>query len=98
MTKEMILEEKDINILKEWGYSDNNIKQIQEAIEVTEYTQYELKPPYKDVKSLTVLEAYRLLGNEIFLSGISRSAFHWSASREYCKKYGVSFDSRKLFE
>lgn len=98
MTKEMILEEKDINTLKEWGYSDRDIKQIQEAVEITEYTKHELKPPYKDVKSLTALEAYELLGNEMFLSGISRSAFHWSASREYCKKYGVSFDSSKLFE
>lgn len=98
MTKEMILQTKDINILKEWGYSDKDIKQIQEAIEVTEYTKHELEPPYKDVKSLTALEAYKLLGNKMFLSGISRSAFHWSASREYCKKYGVSFDSSKLFK
>lgn len=98
MTKQMILQTKDINTLKEWGYSNKDIKQIQEAIEVTEYTKHELVPPYKDVKKLTAAEAYRLLGNEQFLSGISRSAFHWSASREYCKKYGVSFDSSKLFE
>lgn len=98
MTKQMILQTKDINTLKEWGYSNKDIKQIQEAIDVTEYTKHELVPPYKDVKKLTAAEAYRLLGNKQFLSGISRSAFHWSASREYCKKYGVSFDSSKLFE
>ena len=98
MTKQMILQAKDINILEKWGYSSKDIEQIQEAIGVTEYKKHELIPPYKDVKKLTAQEAYRLLGNNQFLSGISRSAFHWSASREYCKKYGVSFDSSRLFE
>ena len=78
MTKEMILQTKDINILKKWRYSDRDVKQIQEAIEVTIYTKCELKPPYKDVKNLTALEAYRLLGNEMFLSGIARPRFRRS--------------------
>lgn len=97
MTKDMILQTRDINILKKWGYLDEDISQIQEAINVSEYTKYKVKPPYEDVKSLAAAEAYKLLGNEMFLSGIARSAFHWSSAREYCKTYGVSFDSRKLF-
>lgn len=98
MTKEMKLEKKDIAILLEWGYLEEHIPQIQEAIQVSVYMQYENKMPYKDVKELTAYEAYKKLGREQFLSGISRSAFHWSSAREYCKKYGVSFDSSKLFE
>ena len=98
MTREMVLQPKDINLLINWGYRKSDIPQIQEAIYKSDYTQYELQAPYKEIKKLTAEEAYKKLGNEQFLSGIGRSAFHWSASREYSKKYGVSIDSSRLFK
>lgn len=98
MTKDMVLQTKDVNLLLSWGYQVAEIPQIQDAIYKSEYMQYELEPPYKEIKQLTAEEAYKKLGHRQFLSGISRSAFHWSASREYSKKYGVAIDSSRLFK
>ena len=100
MTKEMILEDKDIKILTSWGHPKEDIPQIQRAIEVSTYTLYEIAPPYKEGKKLTAAEAHRKLGNKEFLSGIARSAFHFSSARNCLrgKKYGVLFDSSKLFK
>lgn len=87
----MKLTNRDKEILKEWGYSEDNLKQIEEA---TRKTVYELNGKEK----ISCQEAIRLIGRKAFLSGISRSAFHWSASR-YTKDGNnfVSFDSSKLF-
>ena len=43
-------------------------------------------------------EAVIILGREEFLSGISRSAIHYTASRESKGHSIVSFDSSKLFQ
>ena len=46
-------------------------------------------------------EAISLLGEDVFLSGIIRSAFHWSAVREIANskyKQYVRFDSSKMFK
>ena len=99
MTKDMILQPKDIEILKDSGYSDNDLIQIQEAINISDYTLNFTEPPYDDIRSLTARDAYNRLGREEFLSGIAMSAFHWSSSR-ICKnpKFSVLFDSSKLFK
>ena len=44
-------------------------------------------------------KASKLLGREAYLSGLSRSAFHWSASRDIGDSGNtVSFDSSSLFQ
>ena len=75
--------------LREWGYLENDIKQIERATEVTTYE--------RNGRELSEEDARRLLGTRAWLSGLSRSAFHWDAAR--IDRYGqtVSFDSRKLF-
>lgn len=100
MTKDMKLEERDINTLIEIGYEEKDISQIQKAIEVSTYNLHEAKPPYTEVKNLTASQAYKIVGRLEFLSGIARSAFHWSASRECLrrKEYLVGFDSTALFK
>jgi len=50
------------------------------------------------VKKISREDAIKILGMETYLSGIARSAFHWSACRENEKGDIVSFDSSKLFE
>lgn len=97
MTKYMLLEKKDIETLMGWGYRENDLHQIQKAIYLTVYEKHKLEEPYDTVKHLTAAQAHRLLGNKAFLSGISRSAFHLSSDREYCKRFGVSFDSSTMF-
>lgn len=105
MTKDMVLQKQDIDILKRWGYLDSDIPQIQEAIKVSTYELYKRLNPNafdedrsKLVKKLTAKEAYRRLGGETFLSGIGRSAFHWSSARDCVNEnYFVLFDSEALF-
>lgn len=88
----MKLTNKDKEILSAWGYSEDNLKQIERA---TRKTVYELNGKEK----ISCQEAIELIGRKAFLSGISRSAFHWSASR-YTEDGNdfVSFDSSKLFQ
>jgi len=99
MTIDMKLQKKDVELLKSRGYSESDIPQIQEAIERSTYNLHLADAPYTEIRKLTALGAYRKLGREKFLSGISRSAFHWSASRETKDpKYNIGFDSSILFK
>ena len=74
------------------GYSEKDIPQIEEAVRKT---VYELNGKEK----ISYQETIMLIGRKAFLSGISRSTFHWSASR-YTEDENnfVSFDSSKLFQ
>ena len=92
----MKLTVKDKKILSDMGYSDKDFNQIEKAISITKYTAYgrEITPP----------EAIKILGISVFLSGISRSAFHWSAIRYANDEIecntddnSVYFDSSALF-
>lgn len=85
----MKLTSEDKKMLTNWGHKSSDFKQIERA---TNKTKYELNG---DRISLT--EALGVLGRETYLSGISRSAFHWSACRENEKGQTVHFDSSKLF-
>jgi hypothetical protein len=51
----------------------------------------------EDIKKISQEKALEILGREEYLSGISRSAFHWSAVRDNNGET-VYFDSSKLFE
>ena len=74
---------------------DEDLPQIEEAADVTTYVVY------KDGKSegcISRKKAIELLGREVWLSGLARSAFHWTAMR--CMKdkpLQVMFDSSRLF-
>ena len=83
------LTKQDKELLRGYGPSEGDMKQIARAIRCTEYTV--------DGTRITADEAVTILGRENFLSGISRSAFHYTASRESEDHSIVSFDSSKLF-
>ena len=88
----MKLVKGDKELLKNWGYSDEDINQIERATTITVY-----KFNYNEI--ISIEKANELLGREEYLSGISRSAFHCSASREIGSSGNVvSFDSSKLFK
>ena len=89
----MKLTETDKNMLKEWGYSEEDIPHIEKAIRVSNYFLYKNQEKSTSISSKNALE---LLGKELFLSGIARSAFHWNALREN-DSIKVLFDSKKLF-
>ncbi len=50
-----------------------------------------------DDKKITTKEAIKIVGEEAFLSGICRSAFHYTSCREDANGTVVYFNSRILF-
>lgn len=102
------LSDSDIEYLKKIGHTEEDIPQIEEALNNTIYTlgnagkssdgNIEIPDEQDDVE-ITAQEAREILGDEKFLSGLSRSAFHYTSGRwsDDDTKY-VSFDSSKLFE
>ena len=93
-------EEKDIII--GFGYADEDIKQIERAMQKSK-TQYRLIPlktnSNESPKNISKEEAVNILGKRDYLSGIARSAFHWTAHREnQTKTYAVQFNSSALFK
>lgn len=71
----MKLSESDKKYFKKCGYLDQDIPQIEKAIEVMQY---------EDENDKKVSRKYVLdnMDRETWLSGIGRAAFHWSAARE----------------
>ena len=86
----MKLSTSDRKMLKSWGHTAKDLNQIEVA---TSLTAYEYKG-----KLVCDVKARELLGDEGYLSGISRSAFHYSASRQTPDGEEVSFDSSALFK
>lgn len=86
----MKLTENDKALLRRWGEEDKYFPQIEEA---TRRTTYEL-----DGKRISANEAIAALGREEYLSGIHRSAFHYTAVRKTRDGRLVYFDSSILFK
>ena len=81
----MRLNRDDKEMLENMGYPTSDFAQIENAIGKTKYTM--------DGKRISAKKAIEILGKHDFLSGIARSAFHWTSMRGE-----VSFDSSKIFE
>lgn len=94
MEKIKNLTKQDIEMLRKWGYLDEDLLQISKAITNTDYFYSNNGKEEK----ITHKQARELLGDEKFLSGISRSAFHYSSSREIDGNGYVFFDSSKMFK
>ena len=91
----MKLTKADKEIIKEFGYEDKDFDQIERAIGKTKYS---LSMVGNGVEKISAKKAMEILGRRNFLSGICRSAFHWSSVRtpdDYSCK--VFFDSSRLF-
>lgn len=91
----MILTSEDIKLLKRWGYVERDIPQIKKAIRRSSYELYD-KTTHEN-KCITADDAAQVLGREQFLSGISRSAFHFTSAREMGNRV-ISFESSVLFK
>jgi hypothetical protein len=83
------LTDEDKKYLVDCGHSKEDFAQIERAMAKTTYE--------KDGNRITYKQANELLGRELFLSGISRSAFHWSATSITDNGIIVEFDSSKFF-
>lgn len=91
----MKLTSEDKDLLRQWGYVDKDFPQIEFAMQAR-YTKYKLGN-----KAISRGRALGLLGRPQYLSGIARSAFHYTAARtigENEESGVVFFDSSRLFK
>lgn len=87
----MKLTTEDKQHLIEWGYSERDLPQIEEAMR-RDKTAYKIGSC-----SISREDAIVALGRLEYLSGIARSAFHFSAARTASDGRVVIFDSSRLF-
>lgn len=87
----MKLTQKDKEQLLKYGHTEEDFSQIELVLQ-KRYTKYDLNG-----KPITREQAIELLGRKQFLSGISRSAFHCTATRE-CDAGYIGFDSSLFFK
>lgn len=94
----MKLTDENKKMLAAWGYRyPADIAQIEAAMSEKK-TNYTIIAKGQRERIIKRSEALQLLGEEIFLSGIARSAFHFTAARETADgKTTILFDSSKLF-
>ena len=85
----MKLTNKDKDYLKSIGYEEKDFAQIQRAAGKTDY-EYQMQ-------KIGQKKAIELLGRKNYLSGLARSAFHWTCVRERFNGEIVYFDSARLF-
>lgn len=87
----MKLNKRQKEILLKWGHTNEDISQIENAISFTTYTICNGKE--KRIGRKKVIE---LLGEKEWLSGISRSSFHWTSYRKV-NDNEIYFDTSKFF-
>ena len=88
----MKLTNEDKALLLDWGYTEKDFAQIEEAFKKSK-TTYTLGS-----QRIVREKAIAVLGRRNYLSGIARSAFHYTAARETADGQFVYFDSSKLFK
>ena len=94
--KKFVLTEEDKKELLSYGYTEDGLPQIEEAANRSTFTI--LDKDGNDIRTVNVWETIEALGRKTFLSGISRSAFHWTCSRENpTTSVEIFFDSSVLF-
>lgn len=91
----MKLTKADIEQLKAWGFAERDIPQIQDAANKTKYEMLCVGGAWK----VGVRDVIDEIGRDGWLSGISRSAFHWTATRfNNDKSVRIDFDSSAVWE
>ncbi len=92
----MLLTKDDKKQLRKWGHTARDYRQIELVSTCCLFTLY--TGGMKKDKLICADEALEALGRREFLSGLSRCAFHWSATRTTEDgKSMVSFDASPYF-
>lgn len=95
----MKLTNEDKELLAIWGNTKEHIAQIEEALNKSTYVLMKAENN-NSMRKITAKDAIKLLGKKEFLSGLDRSAFHFTSVREIPDtegQYVVNFDSHVLF-
>lgn len=91
----MRLNKEDKARLKAMGHSDSDMEQLQAAANKTKYEMLCVG----GAREVGVREVIDEIGRDEWLAGISRSAFHWSATRfNNDKSVRIDFDSSAVWE
>lgn len=85
------LTDKGNSILTKFGYPKEDLQQIERALKFVVLEDEERN-------KLTKEDAIKMLGEEVFLSGIGRAAFHYTAGRGDEGKNYVCFNCSKMFK
>lgn len=86
----------DIKYLKDGGYSEEDIKQIKTSGKYLKLTYIREDSTEKKINQPTALS---ILGRKEFVSGMARSAFHYTAMRDAKNGNGkVYFDCSAMFK
>lgn len=88
----MKLNRNEKALLLKWGHPKSDLPQIEKALQKS-ITNYKCNGT-----TISREEAIQILGKTVFLSGISRSAFHFTAMRQNNEGKSVYFDSSRLFK
>lgn len=87
----MKLTRKDKDYLYNRGYSVEDVQQIEDCIKYTKYED-------DNENRISRKKAIEILGRETWLSGMGRSAFHYTAYRNNENGMGIFFNSRDYFK
>lgn len=88
----------DIAFLLSLGHTEDDLAQLNRAINVTVYYMIRREGKGHTEEVISAKAARELLGTEQFLSSISRSAFNLTATSEVDKNKGVFFDSYRMYK
>lgn len=83
----MKLTEIDKKQLKKNGYIESDFPQIERAMQKSKTTYKAVDMRTGKRETISREQAIEILGRETWLSGISRSAFHWTAQRDNMRGY-----------
>lgn len=90
------LSEEDKTMLTEMGCLEEDFKQIEDSMK-SRNTQYKVFGPGCSIPIVITREtAIRILGRRKWLSGLARSAFHYTAVRDSDDGRKVFFDSSRM--
>lgn len=87
-----MLTENDKDILRSWGHDERDISQIERVAE-KRFTKYSCEG-----ERISREKAIEILGRRSYLAGLSRSAFHYTASQTTESGEIVLFNSSAFFK
>lgn len=96
MPYQIKMTEERKQMFRDMGHEESDMRQLSEALKRTKYKISSREEGR--TTPISAVQALEILGEKKFLSGISRSAYHYTAARETEDgKFVVYFDSSMLF-
>ena len=88
------LTKEDRELLQSMGYSRNDVIQINYVVTRVEIRRVDGNTP----QAISSEDAKALLGQKLFLSGLGRSSFHYTATRTTPEGISVQLDATHVFK